>query len=377
MKAGAHDYLTKPFDNDELCIVVARALEFSRMHLELSQLSQLVASEARCGRLTGRSLPMRKVIEMSHLVASTNVTVLIGGESGTGKEFLAASIHEASPRADKTFVAVDCAILAEALVESSLFGHVKGSFTDAKESRQGKFEAAQGGTLFLDEIGNLSLAVQAKLLRVIQERTIERVGNNKAILLDVRILAATNVDLMAAIGAGRFREDLFHRLNEFRIVLPPLRERGDDVILLAHVFVEEFAKLLGKEQVSRISDAAMRLLLLHPWPGNVRQLRNEIKGGVLLCRGDTLDVGHLSPDFTAATRQAETGGPSSSIQRLAYQGLTMKAATHMARIDLEQQLIKTALAKTGGRRGTTAKRLGVDTKTLYSKMKAYGIKWSA
>ena len=290
MKMGAFDYLSKPFDPDELTMVVDRALERRRLIRENLALKSEVSSRYRFENIVGSSPKMQAVYRLVAKGAPTNSTVLVRGESGTGKELIARAIHYNSLRKDKCFVAVDCASLSETLLESELFGHVKGSFTGAHVNKKGLFEVAEGGTLFLDEIGNIPLSTQAKLLRVVQEREYKPVGGTETRTANVRLIAATNKDLKGMTAEGTFREDLYYRINIFPIMLPPLRERKEDIPALAFHFLETFAKELGRD-VQQFSVEAMNLLVGHDWPGNVRELENTVHRAIILAVDDVIRQG--------------------------------------------------------------------------------------
>jgi len=292
MKMGAFDYLSKPFDPDELVMVVDRAMERRRLIRENLALKNEVSSRYRFENIIGSSPKMQAVYRLVAKGAPTNSTVLIHGESGTGKELIARAIHYNSLRKDRPFMAVDCAALHENLLESELFGHVKGAFTGAVSNKKGLFEAAEGGTLFLDEIGNIPLSTQAKLLRVIQEKEFKPVGSTETHRANVRLIAATNKDLKAMTADGTFREDLFYRINIFPITLPPLKERKEDIPALAFHFLEIFAKELGRN-VQQFSVEAMELLVTHDWPGNVRELENTVHRALILSVDDVIRKGHL------------------------------------------------------------------------------------
>ncbi len=292
MKLGAFDYLSKPFEPDELVMVVNRALERKRLLRENLRLRSELSSKYRFENIIGSSPKMQSVYRLVAKCAPTNSTVLLKGESGTGKELIARAIHYNSLRRDKPFVAVDCGSLSESLLESELFGHVKGSFTGAIATKKGLFEVAEGGTLFLDEIGNISLSTQASLLRVIQEREYKAVGGTKIMSTNIRLIAATNKDLRAIVKEGTFREDLFYRINIFPIPIPPLRERREDIPPLAFHFLKFFSEEMEK-QVSQISVDAMTLLVNYDWPGNVRELENTIHRAVILTGEDVVRQGHL------------------------------------------------------------------------------------
>src|SRR5262252_6046421 len=292
MKRGAADYLPKPFDNDELRVVVRRVMDTVALRREHRQLLARVQETYGFEQIVGRSPAMRRVFEVIDRVADTDVTVLVRGESGTGKELVANALHYRSPRRSRAMVKMNCAALSRELVESELFGHEKGAFTGAVSRREGKFEAADGGTLFLDEVGDMPLETQAKLLRVIQEKEFERVGGNQPIRVDVRLLAATNQDLEAAVRAGRFREDLYYRLRVVELVIPPLAERREDIPLLIDHFLKDAAKRFGRD-VKPLTGDALRACLLHQWKGNVRELRSAVEQALLLAPGAEITAADL------------------------------------------------------------------------------------
>lgn len=292
MKAGAHDYIVKPFDNDEVKILVRQALEQTALRREVRQLRERLDTAFRFESILGTSPAMQRVFDVVKKVAPTDLTVLITGESGTGKELIANALHQNSPRKNGPFIKVNCAAMARELVESELFGHEKGAFTGASAAREGKFEAADGGTLFLDEIGDMPLETQAKVLRVLQEQEFERVGGNRTIKVEVRVIAATNGNLQQMAQEGKFREDLFYRLNVVPIALPPLRERQEDIPLLAAHFLQKAGARYGGESRA-LSPSAHRVLLEAPWPGNVRELKNVIDAAAVLTSGTEIDAADL------------------------------------------------------------------------------------
>lgn len=343
MKLGAYDYVTKPVDDDALTSLVDMALVQHRVCGTREPTTGSANWKDLSGKLIGQSKCMRRLYELVELIAPTDVTVLLGGESGTGKGVTARVIHENSNRRSKPFVGVDCATLPETLVESELFGHQKGAFTGSTESRIGKFEAANGGTVFLDEIGNLTPSVQAKLLRVIQERKVEPVGSTRSIPLDIRIVAASNVDLREAVSAGTFRADLYHRLNEFFINIPPFRDREEDVVLLAMHFLKEMSARYSKPNLASISPQAGRMLMEYQWPGNVRELKNEVQRAVLLAPGDTLGPEHFS-SHVRTSRPAESPGIELSMK--CFAGLSLKEATQRHSSLVERWLIRETLKRT-------------------------------
>ncbi len=353
IKQGAHDYLTKPLDFDRL----RETLEIAMGHRQLPAEPGLQGEPfGEDGRIIGSSASMQALWEMIVQVAPTEATVLISGESGTGKELVASALHHKSLRSDGPFIKVNCAALAENLLESELFGHEKGAFTGADRRRDGRFVQAQGGTLFLDEIGETSPAMQAKLLRVLQEHELQRVGGQETITVDVRIVTATNRDLEQEVQAGRFREDLFYRLNVVVLDVPPLREREGDIPQLADFFLHRFAER-NKRTVQGITPECMDVLNRYSWPGNVRELENAIERGVILMRGEYLDV----------------AGLPIAIQR--WSGLNPKQETEQPATlkEAERLLIVKTLEETSGNRSEAARRLQITRKTLLNKLKKYGI----
>ena len=361
MKEGAYDYITKPFKIDELGVVVGNALEKRRLTSENRRLRTQLRSQVKQRRIVGNSVEMQRVFDMIAQVADTKTNVLVSGESGTGKELVARAIHEQSERASAPFVAVNCGAIPENLLESELFGHVKGSFTGAVQNKEGLFETADGGTLFLDEVGELSQPLQVKLLRAIQEKTIRRVGGTSDRTVDVRIISATNRRLEDEVAAGRFREDLYYRLNVIQIGLPPLRDRRDDIPLLVHRFVERFASDLGKE-VREVESDAMDALTAYAYPGNVRELENVIERAVALCRGTTIGLDAMPPTLL---RPAEVEGgvvlPPAGVQ------LDDLLA------DYERSLIAEALRRTRGVKKRAARLLGVSFRSFRYRLDKLGM----
>jgi two-component system, NtrC family, response regulator AtoC len=355
MKRGADDYIAKGrLQIDELEMRIARALKQQNLEVENVSLRKQLDSKFGLENIIGESPVMKEIFEIVQQVAPTRATVLLGGESGTGKELVAKAIHQLSPRAKQPFVTVHCAALAPTLLESELFGHEKGAFTGAHERRVGRFEQAQGGTLFLDEIGEIDATIQVKLLRFLGERTFERVGSNKTLTADVRLIAATNKNLEELVKAGKFREDLFFRLRVVEINLPPLRERAGDIPLLAQRFLREFAAENNKA-VNDFTADALQMLLNYPWPGNVRELRTAIEHAVVLCRGEKISARDLPPSVRGI-HQGET--------RLSMRNdLTVKEA--------EKELIVRALKDTDGNRTLAAKKIGMSRRTFHRKLHAY------
>jgi DNA-binding NtrC family response regulator len=358
VKNGASDYLTKPVDLDRLRLVVRRALEHRTLLRENRQLREKLAGGPRFASIVGTSGAMEEALNTVARVAPTEATVLITGESGTGKELIARAIHDASGRSGGPFVPVHCAALAQSVLESELFGHEKGAFTGADRRRAGRFEAAEGGTFFLDEVSEIPPAVQVKLLRVLQERQIERVGSNSPLPIDVRLVASTNRDLRAEIAAGRFREDLFYRLAVVRIFLPPLRARREDVPRLVEHFLAKHATA-GTHEVRGISREAMDALLRYDYPGNVRELENLIQSGIVLSRDDTLTTDDLPP-AVRARNEADAPPPAGSDG-----SLTDQVAT------LERRAIAEALRRESGVQYRAARRLGISERTLRYKLGKY------
>ncbi|HWP49845.1 MAG TPA: sigma-54 dependent transcriptional regulator [Candidatus Limnocylindrales bacterium] len=361
VKLGAYDYLSKPVNLEELKLVIEKGLQHRQLERKAEHLEQKIQESWSTEGLLGTSPAMKRVFQFIDKVARTDTTVLIQGESGTGKELVAYAIHQRSLRKDKPFITIDCGAIPEELVESELFGHEKGAFTGALQKKEGKFELAKGGTLFLDEIGNLPLPGQAKLLRALEQKQITRVGGISMIPVDVRIIAATNVVLSQATREGKFREDLFYRLNVFILELPPLRERKEDIPLLVENFLHRFAQQQRKN-IREISPEAMGLLLNYHWPGNVRELRNVLERAIILAE-DSIRPEHL-PNFPGSI-------PSPSLSSLST--LPFSEAKDKVLSDLEKEYILQALVKSGGNKAKAARALNINYRTLYEKMKKYGI----
>lgn len=358
MRAGAYDFVSKPVELDILALRLERAIQHRLLSEQVRVLSDRVQDAGRFSRLLGESPAMQRLFDDLRRVANTDASVLITGESGTGKELVAKALHEQSRRRERPFVAINCAALPESLLESELFGHKRGAFTDAVTDKKGLFVQADGGTLFLDELGELPLALQPKLLRALEERKVRPVGSEKEIPFDVRLIAATNRDLETAAEEKRFREDLYFRINVIQIQLPPLRSRGTDVLLLAQHYLEDFASASGK-QITGLSDVTAQKLLDYSWPGNVRELRNAIERAVALARFDRIAVEDL-PDKIRNYRgtQLELGGDNPS------ELLKME--------EVERRYIRHVLKVTRGNRTLAAQVLGFDRKTLYRKLKQMG-----
>ncbi|HEY5911932.1 MAG TPA: sigma-54 dependent transcriptional regulator [Verrucomicrobiae bacterium] len=356
MKQGAYDYLPKPLDMKRLRALVQKALEFQAVVAENNELRLRLQTQTEPSLLVGNSEPMRAVARLCSEVAASEVTVLLEGESGTGKELVARSIHLQSARRERPFISVNCAALAEQLLEAELFGHVKGAFTGAVATKPGRFQLADGGTLFLDEIGDLSPKGQGDLLRVLEDSAFRMVGGSELIRVNVRVIAATNKNLQTAVSEGKFREDLFYRLQIVPIVMPPLRERAEDIPLLIERFFEHF-NAKHKRRRKRMSAEAMQLCQRFPWPGNVRQLRNVIERVVITCREPVVDVPQL-PDFLREYDRNLTT-------------FTVRPGTPLA--EVEKLLIRQTLAHVTSNREEAAKALGISRRALQYKLKEYGL----
>jgi DNA-binding NtrC family response regulator len=367
MKDGAHDFLQKPVDSNHLLLLIGRALEQARLRTENILLREEWSRRYGFPRIIGESDAIKRAVAETQRVATTEATVLLLGESGTGKELFARAVHHLSHRRDQPFVAINCAAIPETLIESELFGHERGSFTGATERRPGKFELANGGTVFLDEIGELPLAVQGKLLRAIEEKTVDRIGGRMPVPVDVRIVAATNRELQQAAEAGEFRRDLYFRLAVFPVVIPPLRARGEDVVLLARHFAAQFGReLRGRE--ATLTDESLALLRTHAWPGNVRELENAIERACILADTSTLAPRDLS---LPAARAGETA--AQSLETFAEMDLSgsLAEATERAVNFVERRKIAEALRAHDGNKTRAAETLGVSYKTLLTKIKEY------
>ncbi len=360
VNAGAFYYLQKPFANDELLAILRRACEFRQIRVENKQLKQEIrkggGGSARSGaiRPIGKSRRFLEILKLAEIVAQTDSTVLIQGESGTGKEVLAHYIHDASPRVNGPFLSINCGALPETLLESELFGHVKGSFTGAVRDKQGLFAAARGGTFFLDEVGEMPPSLQVKLLRVLQQREVIPVGATEALPVDVRIIAATNRDLEEEVRRGNFRSDLFYRLNVIAVELPPLRERRDDLILLLDRFLEDIAGEHGEPKA--LASEAMDAVMVYKWPGNVRELQNALEHACVMCRGTLIEAAHLPERITRRKREplvAEKAEPNPTLDLV------------------ERAYIMFVLEAEGGNKTRAAEALGIDPSTLYRKLSRY------
>jgi len=358
MRAGAYDFIAKPVDMDALEFALDRGIGHHRLRTEVRRLREVLAATQGCGDMIGSSAAMQRIYDLVERVAPTDASVLVAGESGTGKELVARALHKRSPRAQGPFVAINCAAMPDTLLESELFGHVKGAFTDARNARPGLFVQANGGTLFLDEIGELSLALQPKLLRALQERKVRPVGSDQEVPFDARILAATNRDLESAAVEHRFREDLYYRINVITIDVPPLRARGQDILLLAQHFVQHFASTFGK-QVRGMSKPAAEKLLSYGWPGNVRELQNCVERAVALTRFEEILIEDLPTKVQNYKRThvvLDSGDPSELVPL----------------DELERRYILRVLEALNGNKSLASQTLGLDRKTLYRKLQQYG-----
>ncbi|MBP1725346.1 MAG: histidine kinase [Deltaproteobacteria bacterium] len=361
MKRGAYDYVSKPFKADEILLTLRKAEERERLRRENRRLQQSIQERYSFANMIGRSPAMQEIFATITKVAEYKTTVLVTGESGTGKELIARAIHYHSPRANKPLVTVNCGAIPESLLESELFGHRKGAFTDAIRDKRGLFEEADGGSIFLDEIGELPRSLQVKLLRVLQEEEIKRLGDTRSIKIDVRVLAATTKDLAGEVKAGHFRDDLFYRINVLQVTVPPLRERAGDLGLLIQHFVDKTAKRLGL-QVNQVDPAVLRALQRYVWPGNVRELENVIERAMVMAGGRTIELEDLPPALQEAQAQTSPLLPDDG-------ALSIKEASRR----LERELIRRALEKTGGNRTQAAKLLEISHPALLYKIKEYGL----
>ncbi len=353
MRSGATDYLTKPINFDELLVVLDKVFEQQALRRETRQLRQRVRDRVAPNNIIGGSPPMQRVFEIVEQVAPSRATVLITGESGTGKELVANALHQRSPRANGPFIKLHCAALAESLLESELFGHEKGSFTGAAARKDGRFSLADGGTLFLDEIGEISPAIQVKLLRFLQEHEFERVGGTQTIRVDVRVIAATNRNLVEEVAKGRFREDLFYRLNVVSLEMPPLRDRRTDVPVLARFFLDKYAKENGKT-IEGFAPETMDLLVAYDWPGNVRELENAIERAVVLTNGSNIEVRALPPNVRP---------------KLTPAGMPIVPGATLA--EVEKYAILETLKSTGGSTSKAAEILGISVRTIQYRLHQY------
>ncbi len=363
MKSGADDYIPKPFDNDEIRLVVQRCLERTRLERENRLLLEQVQRQYGFENLIGAGKSMQEVFSTIQKVAETDLTVLIRGDSGTGKELVAQALHNRSSRKARPFVAVNCAAISRELVESELFGHEKGAFTGADARRQGRFEAAEGGTIFLDEIGDMAPETQAKVLRVLQERSFERVGGVKPISVDVRVVAATHRNLEEDVASDRFREDLYYRLKVVELLLPPLRERPEDIPALAQRFLERVTERLGRDK-KQLSENALARLARYAWPGNVRELENVIEQAAVLVTGQTIEESDL-----------KLSGPNSpAASEASYAGLAFSDAKKRTVEKFEREFLLEALRESGGNISRAAESIGMVRQSLQQKIRELGLR---
>ena len=358
-RRGVYDYLMKPIDPERIQTVIQKGLEHARMRQEVQYLRSEMRKSGRYQKLIGGAVAMQELYRMIDQLAPSNASVLILGESGTGKEVVARTIHDLSPRNSGHFVAINCAAIPETLLESEIFGHEKGAFTGATTSRAGCFEHAHEGTLFLDEIGEMPASLQSKLLRVLEDGRIRRVGSSREIPVDTRVLTATNVDVEARLASGKLREDLYFRLNVFTLQLPPLRDRTEDIPALANHFLRTFAAENAKT-ILGVSTAALDLMLCHDWPGNVRELRNVLQRAVILCNEEEIQAHHLPPTVRPTVRRTPTDSGTLSVSL----GTPLDV--------VEREVILGTLEFCRGNKTRAAAVLGITTKTLYSKLKRYG-----
>ena len=359
IKLGAYDYLTKPIVDDELLLSVERSVQQHKLMDENKELRSKLENRYSLDNVISHDYKMSKIFDLIEAVADTRTTILMTGNSGTGKSMLSRAVHYRSPRHDKPFIEVSCGALPDTLLESELFGHVKGAFTGAVNDKEGKFLAADGGTLFLDEISSATPALQVKLLRVLQTRQFEAVGSNKTITVDTRVILASNRDLAEEVKAGRFREDLYYRVNVVNVNLPPLCERTGDVPLLAEKFLVEFSSVHGRNK-NGITDEAMECLQVYNWPGNIRELENVIERAVLLSKGPMVDIDAMPPHIIAYSKENASEK---------YTSLSLKEALEVP----EKNIIRAALSANHWNRQETAKALDINRTTLYKKMKRYGL----
>jgi two-component system nitrogen regulation response regulator GlnG len=367
MRRGAFDYLTKPFDLDEVDALTTRIMEYRRMAEELAMLKSTRPATQSAGEIVGRSPALQEVFKLIGKLADSDVTALITGPTGSGKELIAGALHQNSPRAKHPFITVNCAAIPGELLESELFGHVKGAFTGAVEDNKGKFQSAGAGTIFLDEVGELPLSLQAKLLRVLQEREFYPVGSTRPVRAEARVLAATNRDLSAEVASGRFREDLYHRINVARIELPPLSQRKGDIPALVGHFLEQTARAVGAEPKS-VSPTAMGVLADYDWPGNVRELSNTIRRAALMAPGSVITVDDIPPEIGGSKGAVR---PEDALARSVREAMELSADGEIYDAVIkrvEKALIQSALKKTGGVQAHAAKLLGVNRNTLMKKI---------
>ncbi len=368
MKLGAYDYITKPFVNEELKIVIRKALDTNELKREVKILRQKLEVKKNDDILMGNSPEIMRILKQVELVASTDMSVIIQGKSGTGKEVIAKLIHKKSKRKNESFIPIDCGAIPDTLVESELFGYQKGAFTGASSAKKGKFEIANGGTLFLDEITNLPPSAQAKILRVIQEKKITKVGSTEPENIDVRIIVATNLDIIKAVQENNFRDDLFHRLNEFTIVLPQLKERKNDIPIIAEQFLKE-ANIELEKNIKGFLPKTMSTLESYAWPGNVRELKHVIKKAVLLEETDHITTNSLELEFGLNQKNIFIESLDKYYKMITSEGSSISDITAIVSAEMERVLIKRILVETKYNKSRTAQILGIDRNTLYSKLK--------
>ena len=373
MKSGAFDYIAKPFDNDELLLIINRALEMRKLSREVDELRDELSSRYGFNEIIGISPKLQAVFRTMAKVAPVDATVLIEGGSGTGKELVARAIHRRSNRSIKPFVAVNCGAIPQSLFEAEFFGHERGAFTDAREARVGRFEQAHGGTLFLDEVGELPLDAQVKLLRALQDREVTKLGGRSPLKVDVRVIAATNVDLQTAVESGKFRDDLYWRLNVVKIIMPSLRNRREDIPLIIDHMFERFNRELGLD-VKSIAPEARRLLELYDWPGNVRELENVVCSALIMCENCVVKAQDLPPRLRGEiTVVSSEGGGLSEAGTHDISTMTLADVVKEVTEKLEKTVISSRLGEMAGNRTATAESLGISRKTLFNKMRQYGI----
>ena len=375
MKLGAYDYITKPFDNEELLLTINKALNVQQLRGEINNLKKRLEEKLPVESVMGDSSQIKKVLMQVDMVAPTNFTVIIQGESGTGKEVIANLLHQKSLRKDNAFVPIDCSAIPETLIEAELFGHEKGAFTGADKKKAGKFELANEGTLFLDEIANLSENIQAKLLRVLQERKLQHLGGNKDIKINVRLITASKINLFEAVKQGKFRDDLYYRLNEFLIEIPRLCEREGDIAVFAKYFLEKTNQELNKN-IRGISSEAMRLLFNHKWPGNVRELKNTIRRAALVAASDHITPADILLEQAAPGQKTALNAPpmhEELIGSIMDGTISLKGMVGKVASGIEKEVIRKTLLKTGGNKSKAAKLLKMERVTLYAKIKEFQI----
>jgi len=372
MKLGAFDYITKPFDNDELILTIQKALKSQKLSKEVKILREKLKDKIAIETEMGTSIPIQQILKKVEVIAPTNMSVIIQGKTGTGKEVIANLIHRKSLRKDKPFIPIDCGAIPENLIESELFGYEKGAFTGADIAKKGKFELADKGTLFLDEITNLPEAAQAKFLRALEEREIHHLGGKKPIKVDVRIITASNTDLPEAVDQNMFREDLYHRLNEFKMTLPLLKERKNDIPILANIFLKEANQELNKN-IEGFSTSAIKMLMNYSWPGNVRELKNVTKRAVLLEDGGQITSETLEFEDMRKPKSSKKESIKHYTKKILEQDYSLKDITAKLNKDIEKEIIKNVLEEVHYNKSKAAEVLEIDRNTLYTKIKDLGI----